>query len=178
MRPAEPTDGSITRRRELRRELRAWLGTSSDDPPSLEHLLHAARRMGALIDLTSNGRYGLAGWVFQADESKPIEEIQARERGYREERDRATSAVSWPRLAEGVVPKDFPVQPIVADEFGTYQAEKPVTCGTCGRTWDDAVVTSMTPAPSARCPFEAFHEDEELPDPLGGGDPYHDADRR
>lgn len=32
-----------------------------------------------------------------------------------------------------------------------------VTCGECGRSWDDAVVTSMTPAPSARCPFEAFH---------------------
>jgi hypothetical protein len=33
----------------------------------------------------------------------------------------------------------------------------PVTCGTCGRTWDDAVVTSVTPAPSARCPFEGWH---------------------
>lgn len=32
-----------------------------------------------------------------------------------------------------------------------------VTCGTCHRTWDDAVVTSVTPAPSARCPFEAWH---------------------
>jgi hypothetical protein len=33
----------------------------------------------------------------------------------------------------------------------------PVTCGTCGRTWDDAVVTSVTPTPSARCPFEYEH---------------------
>jgi hypothetical protein len=33
----------------------------------------------------------------------------------------------------------------------------PVTCGTCGRTWDDAHVTSVTPAPSARCPFEYWH---------------------
>jgi len=33
----------------------------------------------------------------------------------------------------------------------------PVTCGTCGRTWNDAAVSSMTPAPSGRCPFEAEH---------------------
>lgn len=29
-------------------------------------------------------------------------------------------------------------------------------CGTCGRAWDDSKPTSMTPAPSGRCPFEAF----------------------
>lgn len=33
----------------------------------------------------------------------------------------------------------------------------PVTCGHCGRTWDDAVSTGVTPAPSARCPFEYWH---------------------
>jgi len=32
-----------------------------------------------------------------------------------------------------------------------------VTCGTCGRTWNDAAVSSMTPAPSGRCPFETEH---------------------
>ncbi len=30
----------------------------------------------------------------------------------------------------------------------------PATCGSCGRTWDDGHVTGVTPAPSARCPFE------------------------
>ncbi len=50
------------------------------------------------------------------------------------------------------VPKDYPVQPKLGVE-----CEKPVQCGTCWRVWDDAIVTSMTPAPSARCPFEAFH---------------------
>ena len=30
----------------------------------------------------------------------------------------------------------------------------PVTCGRCGRTWDDAAPTAWTPAPSGRCPFE------------------------
>lgn len=35
-----------------------------------------------------------------------------------------------------------------------------VTCGTCGLTWNDALITSITPAPSARCPFEYLHEDD------------------
>ena len=39
-----------------------------------------------------------------------------------------------------------------------------VTCGTCGRTWDDSIVTGMTPAPAARCPFEGFHDGETVPD--------------
>ena len=30
------------------------------------------------------------------------------------------------------------------------------TCGDCGRSWDDSIVTSMTPAPAARCPFEGM----------------------
>ena len=30
------------------------------------------------------------------------------------------------------------------------------TCGDCGRSWDDSIVTHMTPAPSARCPFEGM----------------------
>jgi len=37
----------------------------------------------------------------------------------------------------------------------------PVTCGTCRRKWDDAVVTGWTPAPSARCPFEHLHPQYE-----------------
>jgi hypothetical protein len=32
----------------------------------------------------------------------------------------------------------------------------PATCGTCGRTWDDKHTTSVTPTPSARCPFEGW----------------------
>lgn len=35
------------------------------------------------------------------------------------------------------------------------------TCGTCGQTWDDAVITGITPAPAARCPFEDEHPDEQ-----------------
>jgi hypothetical protein len=50
------------------------------------------------------------------------------------------------------IPETWPVQPCQPEE-----AAAPTTCGTCGRTWDDAVITSMTPAPSARCPFESLH---------------------
>lgn len=54
------------------------------------------------------------------------------------------------------IPADFPVQPISAE--AEAEAVDPATCGTCGLTWDDGIVTSWTPAPSARCPFEYFHE--------------------
>lgn len=37
------------------------------------------------------------------------------------------------------------------------------TCGACELSWDDETPTSMTPTPSARCPFEAFHQYEDLP---------------
>lgn len=43
------------------------------------------------------------------------------------------------------------------------------TCGVCGLSWDDSIVTGITPAPAARCPFEHFHEydDDGEPIPLG-----------
>lgn len=31
------------------------------------------------------------------------------------------------------------------------------TCGHCGRTWDDGIVSGVTPTPAARCPFEGSH---------------------
>lgn len=51
------------------------------------------------------------------------------------------------------IPKDWPVQPLKPGK----QAKDKATCGVCGLSWDDGKVTSMTPTPSARCPFEAFH---------------------
>lgn len=33
------------------------------------------------------------------------------------------------------------------------------TCGACKRKWDDARISSLTPAPSARCPFEYAHQE-------------------
>lgn len=57
------------------------------------------------------------------------------------------------------IPKDWPVQPVNRNEIG-HNAKLDVdiaTDGYCGLSWDDGIITSMTPAPSARCPFEAFH---------------------
>ncbi len=31
------------------------------------------------------------------------------------------------------------------------------TCGTCGESWNDAIMGTYTPAPSGRCPFEYVH---------------------
>ena len=31
-----------------------------------------------------------------------------------------------------------------------------VTCGDCGRAWDDSIITGVTPAPAGRCPFEGM----------------------
>lgn len=56
------------------------------------------------------------------------------------------------------IPSNFPVQPIKPDDPNAVAI---ASCGVCGRHWDDGRVTSMTPAPAARCPFEAFHEDED-----------------
>lgn len=53
----------------------------------------------------------------------------------------------------GPVPDDFAVRPLMHGDEATDR----VTCGTCGRSWDDAISTSWTPTPSGRCPFEYFH---------------------
>ena len=58
------------------------------------------------------------------------------------------------RLKRSDIPKDCEVQPLRPGQ----KAKEPATCGTCGLTWDDGKITGMTPAPSARCPFEAFHD--------------------
>lgn len=46
-------------------------------------------------------------------------------------------------------------------QFGTVAEpeEDLVTCGSCGRTWNDAIITGSTPAPAGRCPFEGIHGD-------------------
>lgn len=60
-------------------------------------------------------------------------------------------------LAMPSVPSGWPVQPIEQDR----RVKNLCTCLTCGRSWDDGVSTSITPAPSGRCPFEYFHPTEE-----------------
>ncbi len=57
-----------------------------------------------------------------------------------------------------VVPDDFPVRPLIGPRAQSEAIDR-VTCGTCGLSWDDSIATSLTPAPSARCPFETFHNE-------------------
>jgi transcription elongation factor Elf1 len=57
-------------------------------------------------------------------------------------------------LSNSDIPKDHPVQPTNSNGLGV------ATCGNCGLSWDDSKSTSMTPAPSGRCPFEAYHKEE------------------
>lgn len=40
------------------------------------------------------------------------------------------------------------------------------TDGACGLSWDDDVVTGITPAPAGRCPFEYFHMYTQDDEPL------------
>jgi len=56
------------------------------------------------------------------------------------------------------IPKDHPVQPLKPEQ----SAKDKATCGHCGLSWDDGISTSLTPAPSARCPFEYYHIHSDL----------------
>jgi hypothetical protein len=58
------------------------------------------------------------------------------------------------------IPFEFPVAPLKAPE-GSWAPPGIATCGACGLSWDDTIATLYTPAPSGRCPFEAFHKDDE-----------------
>lgn len=51
------------------------------------------------------------------------------------------------------IPDDYEVRPISDDT----PAGVKMTCMACSLSWDDSISTSMTPAPSGRCPFEQFH---------------------
>ena len=55
------------------------------------------------------------------------------------------------------IPRDFPVRPLRRSTKRPGQT----TCGACRLSWDDDIPTSYTPTPSARCPFEAFHAEDE-----------------
>jgi hypothetical protein len=55
------------------------------------------------------------------------------------------------------IPADYEVQPLKPGQ----PAKDRCTCGTCGLSWDDGIVTGITPVPGARCPFEYFHIQED-----------------
>lgn len=50
-------------------------------------------------------------------------------------------------------------QPVYDEETGR-EIERVATCGTCGRSWNDAAISDVTPAPSGRCPFEDEHDED------------------
>lgn len=58
------------------------------------------------------------------------------------------------------IPDNFPVKVLAPGDPATGRA----TCGTCHRSWDDAIPTDMTPVPAGRCPFEHFHDDNTIDD--------------
>jgi hypothetical protein len=58
------------------------------------------------------------------------------------------------------IPKGFPIRPLKP----TTKCSGRATCGTCGLSWDDSKSTGRTPTPSGRCPFEAFHPEEQKPE--------------
>ena len=47
-----------------------------------------------------------------------------------------------------------------AEQDETDEREE-AQCGACGLTWNDAAVSSKTPTPGGRCPFEHIHEEAE-----------------
>lgn len=63
------------------------------------------------------------------------------------------------------IPRGFAVRPLKAGQ----KAKERATCGHCGLSWDDGKVTSITPAPAGRCPFEEFHiHEDDAGDGSGG----------
>lgn len=94
-------------------------------------------------------------WTVQLGEGKDYSEKDAREI-VREFKELKPTAHYW---AGADVPEDYPVQPILPGQTAIART----TCGHCGLSWDDAVVTSITPVPGARCPFEPFHIHEDEP---------------
>lgn len=66
------------------------------------------------------------------------------------------------------IPPDHPVQPLAPDQLVPGRT----TCGYCGLSWDDDQPTSLTPVPSARCPFEYFHK----PDPVAEQEAKFESD--
>ena len=54
-----PYYGTITERKKQRRDIRRWLGTSSDDAPTIGCVMNAVEVMGRLVEFTTGGRVSL-----------------------------------------------------------------------------------------------------------------------
>lgn len=111
-----------------------------------------------LTELDSSSPRGLVNGLADIEDSDTEFHWQGPEREIAVlRRARAREVESWV-TAQGTptvepVPADHPVKVLGPDD----PAADRVTCGTCGRSWDDAIATEWTPTPAGRCPFEAWH---------------------
>jgi len=89
-----------------------------------------------------------------APEAATASEAAAAEAPPTEEGAKPKASLKAARLDPSDIPAGYAVQPLKPGQ----PAKDKLTCENCGLSWDDANVTSMTPAPSGRCPFECFHK--------------------
>lgn len=66
-------------------------------------------------------------------------------------------------IGENSTEYDEDITPVPGAELRYGDDGEPIielaTCGVCGRTWNDAAVSGVTPVPAGRCPFEYDHAD-------------------
>lgn len=60
-------------------------------------------------------------------------------------------------IADDEISEENGATPQLDDDGRTK--ENIATCGTCGKSWNNALISERTPAPSARCPYEALHDE-------------------
>jgi len=72
--------------------------------------------------------------------------------------ERTKEIIRLRRIIDAEVKRIFQGAREQLDENGKV-IEQIATCGECGTSWNDALITSYTPTPSARCPFEYVHQE-------------------
>ncbi len=55
------------------------------------------------------------------------------------------------------ISEDNGAEPQLDDNGKTI--EDIATCGECGKSWNDALISDKTPVPSGRCPYEDLHDE-------------------
>lgn len=103
------------------------------------------------------GDFGAATWddygrflavLFERDPGMRAAYYEGRDRFHVATKGKFASISGWGE--NGRVTSDDDGQPV------TVMA----TCGACGRSWNDALITSMTPVPAGRCPYESEHAED------------------
>jgi len=115
---------------------------------SNEHLKGWNPETAAVYHNDGTYKNPLAQWKAEA---KPMFEVKEGAGGRSKERLAELAAIIKPELISienGAEPQ--------YDDDGKIK-EDITTCGNCGMSWNDALITERTPAPSARCPYEYIH---------------------